>query len=653
LLERHLGFGFFWDGEQVPKRRDVVLPELDVSSRPHFSIRDYLQGCIFNYSSLPWSTEDWKREIDWAAKHKINRMYFLGSEPFMPPVAFKRTMAAFGVDLGPLTEAEQARVEFCQEIINYARSLGMEIINPGYTGSVPAAFRDAYPNAHYVEVRWLDFPPSYILYPDDPLFKEVGIRFIHEYNALFGTSHLYVAEPYGETRPGATEEEQNAIKTGFARVMGEMIAEADPEGTWLCSTWTFRDKEFWPKETVRAYMQAVPNDRFLVGDLWCEERPLYQELEYFWGRRWGFGVLHSFGGNTNLHGDIPALIRRAQEVATDPRASRCEAFEIMPEVVHWNHLYYDLCTRLAWDPGPVELDQFLRDYARRRYGQEHADRMYPCLRALADSVYSRQDLIPPLYQVRPRTDWALRGLPERLRILPGMRQALDAALACADALGDSPLYRRDLVDIAKEYLALIYGQHFLWLLEAEAAGDAERLQKESHVLLALLDDVERILASDPACHLAPLIERAERVRGAADTARYVREAFSTLGSFEELLDYARRDYYEMVRHYYRPRLEAYLAAAKKALSEGRRGVEDTEVDAQAREMARRWIEEGYPDEPIPRCDSIAVIRESAARWPLTPEERRLADEKLRIARAAKEAEGPQHRPWDTADNEKA
>jgi len=614
LLECYLGVGFFWDGEHIPHRKDLSLPRIELSSRPRFPMREYLQGCVFTYSALWWDLEDWKQEVDWAAKHKINQIYL--AEPFAPATPLKRTMAAFGVGLSPVSDAEKARVQFCHQVMDYARSLGIDTISPAYTGSVPGAFRDAYPNAHYVEVQWLDFPASYILHPDDPLFKEVGLKFIREYNALFGTSHLYVAEPYSETRPGATEQEQKAIKAGFARAVGEMIAEADPEATWLCTTWAFRDKDFWPKDTVRVFVQAVPKNRFLVGDLWCEERPLYKELEYLWGRRWGFGVLHSFGGNTNLHGDLADLVRRAQEVVQDPAAARCEAFQIMSEVVHYNHLYYDLCTRLAWDPSAVDLEAFLGDYARRRYGEGCAAEMSRCLKALAGSVYGWNDLIPPLYQVRPRTDWALEGLPQRLRCLPGLGEALDIALGCSPALAESPLYRRDLVDMAREYLGLLYGQHFLWLLEAESGRDAARLEQESDVLLALLDDVERLLASDPACHFAPIVEKAKQVPGAgAGIERSLREEFTTLGSFAELLDYARRDFYELVRYYYRPRVERYLASAKQALEEGRAGVEETEINEQARDIARRWIEEGYPQEPIPKYDALALVKEIVQRWP--------------------------------------
>ena len=646
LLERYVGVGFFWDGEQVPRAADLVLPPISVSSRPHFRVREYLQGCIFTYSARWWVLEDWKRQIDWAAKHKINQLYL--AEPFLCAVPLKRTMAAFGVDMGPTTAEDEAQTEFCREVIDYARSLGIETISPVWVGSVSPALVEAHPEARYVKIQWLDFAPRYSIFPADPLFKKVGVTFIREYNALFGTSHIYCAEPYGETRPGADEQEQNAIKADFARVAGEMIAEADPEGTWVCTTWTFRDKEFWPKETVRVFMDAVPNDRFLVGDLWCEERPTYKELDYFWGRRWGFGVLHSFGGNTNLHGDMADLVRRAKEVVGDARASRCEAFQIMPEVVEYNHLYYDLATRLAWDPAAVDLNAFLEDYARRRYGGGHARRMSFCLKALAHSVLGWNDLIPPLYQVRPRTDWAEEGLPERLRCIGGTRKALDMALECADGLGDSPLYGRDVVDIAKEYLAMLYGRHFLWLLEAQEARDGARLEKESEVLLALLDDVERILASDPACHLGPLIERARRAPGrAGDVGRELRQIFTTLGSYESLLDYARRDFHELLRYYYRPRVERYLAAAKEALAAGATSVEEAVVDKQAREIAQRFIEEGYPEEPIRGYDSLAVVREIAERWPLSGEER--GEGARQAAGEAEKGEmGPQHKPWDTA-----
>ena len=603
-----------------------------------------MQGCIFGYSTKWWGEQEWLREIDWAAKHKINQLYLM--EPFVPSVAMRRTMAAFGVESGAITEGEWERVEMWQRVIAYARRLGMEVVNPAFTGDVPKAFREAHPEARYVERQWLDFAPSSVLYPTDPLFVEVGCRYAQEYEALFGTSHVYNAEPYGETRPGADEAEREAIKIDFARGVDRMIAAADPQGRWECTTWAFRDKEFWPNEAVRKYLEAIPDERFLVGDLWAEERPTYKEFEYFWGKRWGFGILHSFGGNTNLHGDLGGLVRSVQEVVSDPRASRCEAFQIMPEVIHYNEIYYDLATRLAWNPREVTLHGFLADYARRRYGEECAPTMEQCLRALAESVYGWQDLIPPLYQVKPDTDWALRGASKRVALLPGLRKALQIALECAETLGDEPIYRRDVLDLAKEYVGLLYTQHFLWLVEALGEGDGQRVAEQSRVLRALLDEVEKLLASHKWCHFRRVLEMARRSPGATEgIERELRQRFTTLGSYAELLDYARRDWYEMVRYYYRPRVEAYLEDAQAAVAAGKTAVDPEETDRHARELAQRWVEEGYPEEPIPTYDTLALAKEVLAKWPLPDSAKGEGDRT-----SEKESEiGPLHKPWDTAE----
>ena len=118
LLSRW-GVGFFWDGEFIPRRDSLNVPALDLVERPRFRIRQYLQGCAFSYSTPHWGLEEWKREMRWAAWHRQNRVML--PLPSITKGAYRR----MGIDVGDYTPTERERIKLFQQVVRYARSLGI------------------------------------------------------------------------------------------------------------------------------------------------------------------------------------------------------------------------------------------------------------------------------------------------------------------------------------------------------------------------------------------------------------------------------------------------------------------------------------------------------------------------------------------------
>jgi hypothetical protein len=69
-LEKYCHLGFFSDGEQVPRLERMPAEGLDLVERPRWPMREYMMDC--EYTSYWWGPEEWKQEVDWAAKHKFN-----------------------------------------------------------------------------------------------------------------------------------------------------------------------------------------------------------------------------------------------------------------------------------------------------------------------------------------------------------------------------------------------------------------------------------------------------------------------------------------------------------------------------------------------------------------------------------------------------
>ena len=631
FLEHVCKCGFFEDGDYVPRKETIGIPALDRVERPCFPNRKNIQACALAYSMAHWEWEDWKKELDWMAKKKFNTAFypsFLLDASKREHPAWQRTWRVLGLKEQGEADTQSVGFRLSKRIIAYARKLGMKVLSPGFNGSVPAEFRKVYPRGHYLEVKWEAAPATLNLHPDDPMFAKVLSVFIGEYTKLFGTDHLYDMAPYAEVTPENTPEKNRQIKVDFARAVIKGMTEADAEGIWYMSGWAFYAPP-WSEEEVRDFLAVIPDDRYYVCDTWSDEKPIYKNLNYFYGKTWGFSILHAFGGNTALHGDLKDLIKRVKDVTTDPEAIHCKWFYLNPEIIGHNFLYYDLATQLAWDPRGVDLDSFLRAYAIRRYGEASAENMLKALEELAQSVYSineehneNVDLTSPQYQVPigvyteesgPGTAGEIHRekLEKRFSFIPHLRHALEFALREEERQRENPLYQIDVLDMLRQYLGELFNIHFVRFNRAFREGHEEELDKEASALEALLNHQALLLSTHKDYRLSTEIEQAKRRPGADDHVdRAIKARVSYLGltvgcSWEEeplfLLDYARKDLFELIKCYYHPRVTCYVQAARKALQQGCRTLPRETLKKEFMDIARRFIyepleiseEEGY------------------------------------------------------------
>jgi hypothetical protein len=255
--------------------------------------------------------------------------------------------------------------------------------------------------------------------------------------------------------------------------------------------------------------------------------------------------------------------------------------------------------------------------------------MAKALSELAASVYGSDDMWTPLYQRRilehlTHREKALAvigheeehslSVPQRARFLPHLRTALEIMLAEAEALGQSPLYLNDLTDVARSYVGTLFDCGLLELYTAFQARKAGDVRRAAEAMGALMESQERLLGANPAFHLTPLIERALRLPGAPRSmARAVRDILTVWAG--RILDYARRDYYELVRFYYRRRVDAFLSHALDGAANGSWRVDDRELIERYERIEREFVEQGFDVDAsdLPPGSPVDAAREILAR----------------------------------------
>jgi len=633
-LEKACGCGFYWDGDHVPSRDDVPVQGIDISAQPRFSERMCMNLTIYWYSSPWWEWNDWKAYIDWALKARFNILSLwdtpgedvawekawnrldvsIADRSYSGPPYGMFAPIKYGVRPPQSRAWREGQSELNKQVIRYARARGMKSLVPAVPGIVPPEFVDAYPDAHTFEISWAGLPKQTYLHPLSPMYYAAGKAFLEEYTTLYGTDHLYWLENYLECDVQGEQGLQEDVRKEIAGANFKILDEVDPKGVGIYSAWSFLFKpQYWTPQVVRESLERMPADRVRVLDQWAEMVPEAKRTDYFNGRKYHFGVVYSFGGHTHMHGNMAMIEKQFHNLLDDPQAKNCVGFYPNEETIRHNDFYYDFLCRLGWNPAEVNLRDYTSEYARQRYGENGASAMVPALEELQASVYSSDDLTQPLYWHRIDTgsEHFRVHVANRRAFIPHLRKALECSLTVAPNLQSNELYLRDLNDISRQYLAELFAANLVKMQDAQTALDKAAFEREAALLESLLASIEEVLGCDDHYWLSPLIRKARKLPGAPPDVDLRSRDIFTLWA-DVILDYAARDYYELVQGYYHARVTTYIQVVREALALDQRIVyNQVELDKRYDAVERKWVNEGFAlieRQPDPRQVVPAVQR---------------------------------------------
>ncbi len=569
-----------WCGDQlnIPDILPVTNGTIRVVCPGKFRV--YFNYCTFSYSAAWWDWERWEREIDFMAMKGINMplsvvglegVYFnvlqkFGYTPdearqFLAGPAFLawQWMTNIQSHAGPLPLSWiESHIRLGQKIIQRQRELGMMPIQQAFSGFVPRDFDRKNPSAKLLmKEDWAGFPGTAELEPLTPEFNAFGEAFLKEEIRLFGKGQYYAADPFHESSPPREDEE-------YLRTVGENIFQAMtqvvPDAIWVMQSWSVR----------KAIATAVPVGKLLMLDLGGS----YSERENFWGHDFVIGILHNFGGRINLHGDLEKLAENALHQAGAANAAGVGFFM---EGITQNPVFYALAFDLIWLDRSVNIHDWLKAYARRRYGQQD-DAAERAWQLLLQNPYRRGTSgveNSSIIAARPALDSCKSGPNAGLSIPYDPEKLLEAwqlLLSSADRLKNSSGYLYDIVDIGRQALSNL-AQEIHWEVRLSAHdGDVEKFR------MMTLHFQEALLLTDELVSTRRELNFYEWVRAARSWAtsedeKALYELNASLlptiwGPLEvepRIFDYAWREWGGLIKDYYLERwrrfhnyLEQYL-----------------------------------------------------------------------------------------------
>ncbi len=567
-----------------------------------YRIRYFFNYCTFSYSMAWWNWDDWQSMIDWMALKGINApLAITGEEGVWRDVLrefgfTRKQIAAFLVGPaylpwgwmanidglgGPLPDSWiDGHVALERKILARERSLGMTPILQGFTGHVPKSITEVHPGVEIHQTGdWsAGFPGTYFLDPHDSLFQRMGQAFIQRETQLFGTDHLYAADPFNEINPPSRD---STFLAGIGGAIYAAMHSADTSATWVIQAWFLvNDAKFWQDPQAEALLGAVPDDHMIVLDLWDDAVPAWKTRHAFYGKPWVFNVLYNFGGKVNVNGNLPRMAANLDTALRSPDHGRMEGLGMTMEGFGANPIVEDFVMDQVWRDSVPDVTPWTRAYVTRRYGKADASAWSAWKLLLATAFRSAAqtgDFLAerPQFYMKGRAYRTGPIAPYDDRILV---RALDSLLAAAPALGNNDAYRYDVVNLTRQVL----GQLGLPLVNrvqaAYEAKDRPALLAAEGQVESLLRDLDTLVGTRPEFLLGRWIADARRwgTTGAERrlyewNARNIITLWGTKcteGENDDLNLYAFKEWEGMFSSYFLPRWEAFLKDLNASLDAG-------------------------------------------------------------------------------------
>jgi len=402
------------------------------------------------------------------------------------------------------------------QILQRIRQFGMLAILPGFAGHVPEKLKTVYPKADIVQLNpWaVGFEGTFFLSPTDPLFNLLGTQFIKLQTEIYGTDHLYNADPFNELHPPSSDP---AFLANVSRSIYQSMAVADPDALWVLQAWFLvGGQSFWKPPQQKAFFGGVAKGNLLVLDLWAEVVPIWNQTSSFYGHDFIWCMLHNYGGRSGLYGTL-------DRVAQGPWKARLGGGSLVglgltPEATETNPIMYDLMFELVWTRDPVlDLDDWVHTFGVRRYGIDIPETT-KAWGHLGESVYncttSQMGTVGSYVVARPGVDLRQIGCCSVLQtyydpnLVANAFSSLISAADTEESLSHLQPYLNDLVEVGRHFLSDVAIGLYSDIMAAYKKSDYEKFQTATAEFITLINDMDRLLSTQADYMLGRWIQNA-------------------------------------------------------------------------------------------------------------------------------------------------
>ena len=537
LLGRRAGCRWFWDGDVVPKSDAIDLSGLDVHEESRFeyrAIRYFAHRGLTRFQAEHWGRTEWKQEIDWCLKSRLNC--------FMPRIGMDDTWQKAFPDIVGYPEPDapaddnmqgfdnralfwdlRHRGELRKFFTQYAFDRGLMIPTDFGTmthwyARTPVSFLEAknppflpQSNNNYKQRTGLVWDVFQGEWADD--YIHLTEAFI---DAGYGTPDLLHTIGLGERMCYEDRAKNLQLKKDVLALMTKKALAKYPDAKILLAGWDFYST--WHPDEVKELVAELDPERTIIWDYEGEVADGVDGSGWSMAERnftnWGvvgkfpytFGIFLAYESALDIRAQYKAIEQREAIAAADPF---CKGYILWPESSHTDTFLLSYFTANAWRPGQGH-ESLLPVFCRDRYGNR-AEVFEPVWRKVL-----------PIAQLRGW--WGNWGSMLLLGTWPfahgyGLNAgdevlspaaSIFAALAAIEPKGE--FERRDAIDLARtvgDRLAIWVQQHMVhaYLAWCDAKGEADDVRFWCERYLEIAEVETEILALHTDFSLGESLDR--------------------------------------------------------------------------------------------------------------------------------------------------
>ena len=570
------------------------LPQIPIPVSIHAKCenRFFLNYCTFGYTMPYWQWKDWERLIDWMALNGITMpLAITGQESIWYKVWEKMGLSDTQIRsyfTGPahLPWHRMSNVDYWQSplpqswlkgqedlqklILKREREFDMTPVLPAFAGHVPAELKELYPDAKiYPMSQWGGFDEKYrshFIDPTDSLYNVIQELFLKEQTKIYGTNHIYGIDPFNEVSLPDWNEEFLANVSGK---IYESIHKIDPEAQWLQMTWMFfYDKKKWTPSHIKSFLNAVPDNKLILLDYYCDHTELWRETEKYYNKPYIWCYLGNFGGNTMLAGNLNDIDFKIKRLFSEGGSNvyglgaTLEGFDVNP-------LMYEFIFDQAWDHVQTTRE-WIANWAMCRGGTLDTH-IIKAWEALHDKIYTRHATCGQavLMNARPRLvgtkSW--NTYPDIHYDNTELWQIWKELLK-AQHVSQSQ-YKFDVINIGRQVLGNLFSNFRDQFTLCYNKKDIPGLKSWAARMDNLLLDADRLLSCESSFSIGKWLKDAQTHGATLQEQKYfennARCILTVWGQKDtQLNDYANRGWGGLTKSFYRERWKRFTEAVIEA-----------------------------------------------------------------------------------------
>ena len=391
-FEKYLNCHYFWDGDVICHSDTIPMDNILLKETPRFDyrgLRYFAHRGLKRFQAEHWSFEDWKQELDWMVKKRLNFfMLRIGMDdvwqrafPDIVPYPEKfRTIE--GVDANGFNDRSdfwtlKYRGQLRERVLAYARRL--DLMYPTDCGTMthwysrtPIEFLDKKKPelAHQDGKRYCESDTGRVW---DYMKKENMDNYMHLTDTMVEeyekSTELFHTIGLGERSMYHDSQKNTAVKLIAYRRIAENIRKRYPSSKLMLASWDFI--YWWKPEDVQKLVKELDPERTIIMDYTSEinePNPCFENWGVVGKFPWIFGLFHAFESESELRGPYDHSDKRLKIAAAD---EFCKGMIFWPELSHSDPIVLEYLAENSWSPLKKTVEEITAEFCKNRYGNKY------------------------------------------------------------------------------------------------------------------------------------------------------------------------------------------------------------------------------------------------------------------------------------------